>query len=189
MPECQLVIRDEVNVKIEGLDANLRRKLTNHFKYEVPGARYLPAVRLGRWDGKVSYFSLAGATYINLLPDIIPMLEDAGYDIDIEDTRNYRTHYDLKSVTETSFSHRNWPEGHPQAGEPILLRDYQCDIINRFMSNPQSIQEVATGAGKCLAGDTRLSIEIDETSAFGKFIINKLQLEQDNDVTRDNKKF
>lgn len=150
MPECQLVIRDEVNVKIEGLDADLRRRLTNHFKYEVPGARYLPAVRLGRWDGKVSYFSLAGATYINLLPDIIPMLEDAGYDIDIEDTRNYRTHYDLKSVTETSFSHRNWPEGHPQAGEPILLRDYQCDIINRFMSNPQSIQEVATGAGKTI---------------------------------------
>jgi superfamily II DNA or RNA helicase len=167
MPECQLVIRDEVNVKIEGLDADLRRRLTNHFKYEVPGARYLPAVRLGRWDGKVSYFSLAGATYINLLPDIIPMLEDAGYDIDIEDTRNYRTHYDLKSVTETSFSHRNWPEGHPQAGEPILLRDYQCDIINRFMSNPQSIQEVATGAGKTIM-TAALSASVE---AYGRSIV------------------
>ena len=167
MPECQLVIRDEVNVKIEGLDADLRRRLTNHFKYEVPGARYLPAVRLGRWDGKVSYFSLAGATYINLLPDIIPMLEDAGYDIDIEDTRNYRTHYDLKSVTETSFCHRNWPEGHPQAGEPILLRDYQCDIINRFMSNPQSIQEVATGAGKTIM-TAALSASVE---AYGRSIV------------------
>ena len=167
MPECQLVIRDEVNVKIEGLDADLRRRLTNHFKYEVPGARYLPAVRLGRWDGKVSYFSLAGATYINLLPDIIPMLEDAGYDIDIEDTRNYRTHYDLKSVTETSFGHRNWPEGHPQAGEPVLLRDYQCDIINRFMSNPQSIQEVATGAGKTIM-TAALSASVE---AYGRSIV------------------
>ena len=167
MPKCQLVIRDEVNVKIEGLDADLRRRLTNHFKYEVPGARYLPAVRLGRWDGKISYFSLAGATYINLLPDIIPMLEDAGYDIDIEDTRNYRTHYDLKSVTETSFCHRNWPEGHPQAGEPILLRDYQCDIINRFMSNPQSIQEVATGAGKTIM-TAALSASVE---AYGRSIV------------------
>ena len=68
MPEALLEIRDEVNVRIQGLDVNLRRTLTNRFKYEIPGARYLPAVRLGRWDGKVSYFSLAGATYINLLP-------------------------------------------------------------------------------------------------------------------------
>ncbi len=71
--QCQLLIKDEVNVKIDGLDVNTRRDLTKHFKYEVPGARYLPAVRLGRWDGKVSYFSLAGSmVLIVLLP--IPLI-------------------------------------------------------------------------------------------------------------------
>lgn len=150
MPECQLVIRDEVNVKIEGLDANLRRTLSNRFKYEVPGARYLPAVRLGRWDGKVSYFSLAGATYINLLPDIIPILEDHGYDIDIQDRREYRTYYELPTITETTFSDRSWPAGHPAQGQPILLRDYQVDIVNKFLSNTQCIQEAPTGSGKTI---------------------------------------
>ena len=150
MPQCQLIIRDEVNVRIEGLDATLRRQLSNHFKYEIPGARYLPAVRLGRWDGKVSYFSLAGSTYINLLPDIIPMLEAADYDIDVQDIRTYQTQFEFGEVTETVFQDRTWPPGHPNQGQPIRLRDYQCEIINKFLANPQCIQEVATGAGKTL---------------------------------------
>ena len=150
MPECRLEIRDEVNVKLHGLDVNLRRTLTNKFKYEIPGARYLPAVRLGRWDGKVSYFSLAGATYINLLPDIIPIIEQSGYDITVDDVRQYSTNFAFDQVTETTFAHKAWPKAHPAEGQPILLRDYQVDIVNRFLSNPQCIQEVATGAGKTI---------------------------------------
>ena len=61
---AKLIIRDEVNVKIEGLELSDRRELVNKYKFEIPGARYLPAVRLGRWDGKVSFFQLGGSTYI-----------------------------------------------------------------------------------------------------------------------------
>ena len=150
MTQCRLEIRDEVNVKLHGLDVNLRRTLTNKFKYEIPGARYLPAVRLGRWDGKVSYFSLAGATYINLLPDIIPILEEHGYDVELDDVRQYSLNFEFDQVVEASFADRTWPPSHPTAGEPILLRDYQVEIVNRFLSNPQCIQEVATGAGKTI---------------------------------------
>jgi hypothetical protein len=57
MRTARLIITDEVNVKIEGLELDARRALVNKFKYDVPYARYLPAVRLGRWDGKVSVFS------------------------------------------------------------------------------------------------------------------------------------
>ena len=148
--ECRLEIRDEVNVRLHGLDVNLRRTLTNKFKYEIPGARYLPAVRLGRWDGKVSYFSLAGSTYINLLPEIIPVLEEHGYDIIIDDTRQYGLNFSFDQVSETTFAHKSWPAGHPNQGSPILLRDYQIEIVNKFLSNPQCIQEVATGAGKTI---------------------------------------
>ena len=44
--KCKIIIKDEVNLKIENVDANVRRKLVTKFKYEIPGARYLPAVRL-----------------------------------------------------------------------------------------------------------------------------------------------
>jgi len=148
MKTATIVIRDEVNIKIEGLELDARRALVNAFKYDVPGARYLPAVRLGRWDGKVSYFQLGGSSYVNLLPEIIPILERFNYDIELDDQRDYSTTFEFAQVTEHSFGHIAWPAGHPMAGEPMVLRDYQVDVINRFLENPQCIQEVATGAGK-----------------------------------------
>ena len=150
MRTATIIIRDEVNIKIEGLEPDARRALVTAFKYDVPYARYLPAVRLGRWDGKVSYFQMGGSTYVNLLPEIIPILEKFNYDIELDDQRDYKTTFEFKQVTENSFSHRTWPKTHPQAGDPVLLRDYQVEIVNNFLANPQCLQEVATGAGKTI---------------------------------------
>lgn len=148
--EAKLIIKDECNVKIEGLEIGTRKKLVDRFKYEIPGARYLPAVRLGRWDGRQAFFQLGGSTYINLLPDILPILEADGYDIDIEDLRTYSNKIEFDEFREDTFAHRLWPKGHPAAGQPVMFRDYQVEIINNFLQNPQSIQEIATGAGKTI---------------------------------------
>ena len=148
--QAKLIIKDECNVKIEGVEIGTRKKLVDRFKYEVPGARYQPAVRLGRWDGKVSYFSLGGSSYINLLPEIIPILDGDGYDIELVDLREYNNTIVFDTIAEDTFAHKSWPVGHTQAGQPVLLRDYQVEIINNFLANPQSVQEVATGAGKTL---------------------------------------
>ena len=150
MKPCVLHVKDEVNVKIEGLDLDTRRKLSNKFKFEIPGARYMPAVRLGRWDGKMAFFQIGGSTYINLLPEILPILASDGYDVTLNDTRDYQMDYPLEPVDENSYSDRTWPKKHPAAGKPIVLRDYQVEVINNFLNNPQSLQEVATGAGKTL---------------------------------------
>jgi superfamily II DNA or RNA helicase len=150
MRTATIVIKDEVNIKIEGLELDVRRKLTSTFKYDIPGARYLPAVRLGRWDGKVAYFQLGGSSYTNLLPEIIPILENYNYDIELDDQRTYSTQVDFERVTENTFSHIMWAKGHPMEGQPIKLRDYQVEIINNFLENPQAIQEIATGAGKTI---------------------------------------
>lgn len=150
MKTATIVIRDEVNIKIEGLDLDARRALVKKFKYQNPAARYLPAVRLGRWDGCVAFFQLGGSTYVNLLPEILPILENHGYDVDLDDQRNYTTQFDFALMGEDTFSDRAWPPGHERAGQPIVLRDYQVESINNFLSNPQSLAEIATGAGKTL---------------------------------------
>ncbi len=150
MKQCTIQIRDEVNIKLEGLDLDVRKKLVSTFKYENPAARYLPAVRLGRWDGKIAYFQLGGSTYTNLLPEIIPILEQYNYDIELDDQREYSTTFEFAEMREDTFADTMWPKGHPQEGEPIVLRDYQVEIINNYLQNPQCIQEVATGAGKTI---------------------------------------
>jgi superfamily II DNA or RNA helicase len=150
MKPCKIIIKDEVNCKIEGLELTERKSLMKMFEYEVPGARYLPAVKLGRWNGKVSYFSLGGSTYINLLDKIIPVIDNAGYDIELNDLRETSHEFQFTQMSENTFSNINWPKGHTMEGQPITLRDYQVEIINSFLENPQSIQEVATGAGKTI---------------------------------------
>jgi superfamily II DNA or RNA helicase len=150
MKQATIILRDEVNIKIEGLDLDVRKALVNAFKYENPTARYMPAVRLGRWDGKIAYFQLGGSTYTNLLPEIIPILEKFDYDIELDDQRTYSNVFEFDTMSETTFSNIMWPKGHPMVGQPIELRDYQVDIINKFLANPQCIQEVATGAGKTI---------------------------------------
>ena len=167
MKTATIIIRDEVNIKIEGLELDARRALVNAFKYDVPGARYLPAVRLGRWDGKVSYFQLGGSTYVNLLPEIVPILEKFNYDIELDDQRTYSTTFDFDHIKEDSFAHKVWPKTHPMAGQPVVLRDYQVEIINAFLGNPQCIQEVATGAGKTLI-TAALSLSIEP---YGRSIV------------------
>jgi superfamily II DNA or RNA helicase len=92
---------------------------------------------------------MGGSTFVNCLPTILPILDEEGYGIEIED---HRQPHDLKwdTVTEQLFSDRQWPDKHPAAGEPVVLRDYQVEVINKFLKTPQCLQEIATGAGKTL---------------------------------------
>lgn len=150
MKPCKIIIKDEVNVKIADLELDARKKLVKKFEYEVPGARFLPSVKLGRWNGKTSFFSMAGATYINLLADIIPVIDSMNYDIELIDERTTNHNFNFDQVSETTYSDKLWPKGHVAEGKPIMLRDYQVEIINNFLQNPQSLQEVATGAGKTI---------------------------------------
>jgi superfamily II DNA or RNA helicase len=150
MNEVKIIIKDEVNVKVEGLEVGDRRALMKMFEFEKPGARYLPAVRLGRWNGKISYFSLGGSTYVNLLEQIITYLYDKGYDIELVDLRQSHEELKFDRIKEDSFAETVWPKGHEREGQPVVLRDYQVEIVNNFLENPQCLQEVATGAGKTL---------------------------------------
>ena len=155
MSNCKLTIKDEVNIKFEGLTIETRRKLANKFKIEVPWARYQPSYRLGRWDGTVAFFGIGGTGYMCHLEEILDIVANAGYDIEVEDLR-HPTQLAFTKVTETYWADqgKTWPKGHIMEGKPIMLRDYQYEAINKFLENPQSLQEIATGAGKTITTAT-----------------------------------
>jgi superfamily II DNA or RNA helicase len=152
----KLIIKDEVNIKFEGLPLDARKKLANTFKYEIPYARYHPAFKLGRWDGMVSLFGLGGNGYLNQLETVLNIL--AGLNIDVDEVDDLRTTNKIAfaPVDEKYWADKGktWPVGHPDAGKPILLRDYQVEAINKFLENTQALQEIATGAGKTITTAT-----------------------------------
>jgi len=172
--KATLIIPDEVNVKIDGLAPEVRRALHRKFSYEIPGARFMPAVKLGRWDGRVSFFAMSGQTYINLLPEVIPVLNEYDYDIEVEDIRDYCVSFEFDAATHDMFADKTWPEKHPMAGQPVMLRQDQVDAINSCLSNPQSLSCLATGFGKCLTEETEMLLTIDTSTEFGEFLKQKL---------------
>jgi superfamily II DNA or RNA helicase len=155
LTSCRLIIKDEVNIKFEGLAVETRRKIANKLKFDLPYARHMPSYKLGRWDGTKTYFGIGGTGYLAHLDVILPIIEDAGYEIDIEDLRQH-SRIEFEPITENYWADqgKTWPKGHPEAGTPIVLRDYQFDVVNKFLENTQALQEVATGAGKTITTAT-----------------------------------
>jgi len=155
LTSCRLIIKDEVNIKFEGLAVETRRKIANKLKFDLPYARHMPSYKLGRWDGTKTYFGIGGTGYLAHLDVILPIVEDAGYEILIEDLRQH-SQIEFEPITENYWADqgKTWPKGHPEAGTPIVLRDYQYDVVNKFLANTQALQEVATGAGKTITTAT-----------------------------------
>ena len=167
MATCRLIIEDEVNIKLEGLEVDVRRRIANALKFEVPYARYMPQYKLGRWDGKVAFFGIGGTGYVNHLGTITDVLHKCNVEItDIVDNRQtVDLHFD--KVDADYWGDKTWPKGHPAEGEKIRLRDYQVEVINNFLENPQSLQEVATGAGKTIITATLSNI----TDTYGRSLV------------------
>ena len=167
MATCRLIIEDEVNIKLEGLEVDVRRRIANALKFEVPYARYMPQYKLGRWDGKVAFFGIGGTGYVNHLGTITDVLHKCNVEItDIVDKRQtVDLHFD--KVDADYWGDKTWPKGHPAEGEKIRLRDYQVEVINNFLENPQSLQEVATGAGKTIITATLSNI----TDTYGRSLV------------------
>jgi superfamily II DNA or RNA helicase len=126
----------------------------------------MPAYKLGRWDGTVRFCDVGGRTFLNLLDDVLPVIIAQGYEIVIDDRRE-NEEMTFEHVTENFWEGVTWPEDHINAGEPILLRDYQVDVINQFISAPQCLQEIATGAGKTIMTATMSKI----VEKYGRSII------------------
>ena len=81
---CKIILKDEVNCKIEGLDPRHKKEIEKELK-SSPYAYHVPAFKLGRWDG-CAYFTIGGVTYTNLLDIIIPEIVEENYTIELDDS-------------------------------------------------------------------------------------------------------
>jgi len=150
MVTATLVIEDEVNIKFDGLDVNTRRKMVEALEYFIPGAKYQPAYRLGRWNGKASHCTIGGRSYLNLLDILLPIVQAEGYEIEIDDQRVNTTTFEFEEIEDDSYAHILWPKGHTREGQPVMLRDHQTEVINSYLNNITGINIAPTGAGKTI---------------------------------------
>jgi superfamily II DNA or RNA helicase len=162
--QALLEIQDEVNVRFLGIPSGLMETAQKELTYYVPGFMHMPAYKNTPWDGKVKLLGKTGKTYLNLVSDVIPIFEAAGFEIIIEDNRHNWDEIANGIVypDENIFSDCSWDDG-----SPIVLRDYQVAAVHAALDNGQGLLEAATGSGKTVVCAAISKIY----SAHGKVIV------------------
>lgn len=118
--------------KIIDLPVELRQYLAEAMKVQVPGARFIPEVRNGIWDGYKKFFQPVSATFLTgLLEHVTALLAKRGVDVALDAER-------LPALT----------PGCAELPCKVELRDYQVPLVNRAVTTRRGIIQAAVNAGK-----------------------------------------
>lgn len=146
---CKLTLLDEVNCKFEGLSIQVRNEMVRAVSYVLPYAKFTPAGRMGRWDGKVNFMNMGGSTYYHMLDKLLPILEKHDVMIEIEDQR-IQHNFEFEEIDENLFSYVEFGAGHHMEGKSIILREHQVNAVNECLRNNHGLLLASTSSGKTL---------------------------------------
>lgn len=162
----KLTITDEVWCTFVGFSSEHNDFLYNKYGVFVDGYRYIPAFQLRRWDGKLRFYEPTGRTYNAFLEEIIPLAVGWGYELDIDDKREFFEHPTMEMVEEVfiEFEEKN-----------ISLREYQKDAVRIMVKAGNGFVVAATGAGKSIVTAALAAI-------YGKLGIRTLTIVPSSDL-------
>ena len=131
--------KNEVYLKIEAEDF-IRRELSEHFTFEVPGYKFTPQFRNRFWDGKIRLFSYAtGQIFAGLYPYIVKWCEDNKIQI-VDGTKIKDIEVDSKLIDKFVSGLKI----------PMELRDYQISAFKHALEKSRCLLLSPTASGKSL---------------------------------------
>ena len=148
MSSINLRILSEVQCRFEGLPPAVRSNMIKEVTYKDWSQQFTPAVRMGHWSGNVSFMNMGGKTYVHLLDKLLPVIEKAGYAVNVIDDRENYEEYNFEEVDDQYLSDIQFAKGHHMEGKQIILREHQVKVINHLLANRHATVEAATGSGK-----------------------------------------
>ena len=82
MADISIRKKDEVFLKVDS-EPSIAQELSDHFCFEVPGAKFHPLYKSRMWDGKVRLFSMfTKELYVGLLDYVEKFAKERDYSID-----------------------------------------------------------------------------------------------------------
>jgi superfamily II DNA or RNA helicase len=130
---------NEVHIRIE-CDPHISQEISEYFTFEVPGARFMPAVRNKYWDGKIRLFNqMTRLIYAGLEFYITRFAKERGYDVEYQ--------YDN---SQDQFSLHEAKEFASTLDLPFKPRDYQIEAFAHAMRYKRGLLLSPTASGKSL---------------------------------------
>ena len=92
-----LVIKKKNEVFLEILaEPHVCHELSDHFTFEVPGAKFMPQYRSKYWDGKIRLFdSRKNQIYVGLLDKLVSFCKNYEYEYEFANNKYYGTPFEV----------------------------------------------------------------------------------------------
>jgi hypothetical protein len=95
---------NEVFLKIN-TEPHIEYELRDHFKFEVPNAKFMPQYRGRNWNGEIHLFDMRSKQiYVGLLDKIVNFCEQYGYSYKFEDNKFYGAPYEENDTSQWRVS-------------------------------------------------------------------------------------
>ena len=136
----QLKYANELHIKVE-CEPAYAQELSDYFTFDVPGAKFMPAVRKRHWDGKIRLFnSVTRTIYAGL----------TNYIVDFCNARGYPVEVDKKLTTRAIFEDSEVDDLAKSIQLTLEPRDYQKSAIAHAVRNRRCLLLSPTASGKSL---------------------------------------
>ncbi len=137
--------KNEVYLEVS-TEPSTARSLSDHFTFEVPGARFMPAYRNRIWDGKIRLYSpQTGELYLGLLSYLKKWLDEWEEPYEISEELEDEKQIDRETldgfIRQLKLTSR---------GENISPRDYQVDAVDFAIRKHRALLLSPTASGKSL---------------------------------------
>src|SRR6185369_12899131 len=120
-------------------DPGVTQELRDHFSFEVPGAKFHPAVKYGHWDGIKRLYGADKKLYRGLRDRLIQFCADRNYDVDAPA-------WDCNAVNPAAFA--EWCK--TIVNPKYTHRDYQLEACLYAIENLRAVMLSPTASGKSL---------------------------------------
>ena len=138
-------MKDHAMLRLVNAEPAVVEELSSHFEFEVPGAKFMPAVKARRWDGKIRMLNrINGEINVGLYWAIKKFCMERGYDIEVEDGPYG------KPNTINKLNHIKTLGWLGTLNLPFAPRDYQYDAVCHAIRFKRTILISPTGSGKSL---------------------------------------
>ena len=159
MVDLEIEKKNEVFLRVKA-EPHIYQELSDHFTFEVPGAKFMPQYRNKHWDGKIRLFSThTGEIYVGLLDKITSFCKNYNYEYKFLDNKYFGTPFQVDEMVSmegvkdymTSIS-RHTPREYQIEGVYDALRHHRRLLISPTASGKSlmiySLVRYYTGKGQ-----------------------------------------
>ena len=145
MVDLEIEKKNEVFLRIQA-EPHIYQELSDHFTFEVPGAKFMPQYRNKHWDGKIRLFSTAtGEIYVGLLDKITSFCKNYGYDYKFLDNKYFGTPFEVDEMISMAGV-----KDYMTAISRHTPREYQIEGVYDALRHQRRLLVSPTASGKSL---------------------------------------